>query len=129
MSRHTVRLKDIVVGWSELEVADPTLGRARGRFRQGLGYELVQPVFLLYSEAVPQPGGETVDQDKLDRYHRSRDALGLSLEDDAGREILTSAVHISDYPERKGSALEIEVLISDPEYWRRRGPSVVVRTQ
>lgn len=129
MSRHTVRLKGIVVGWSDLELAEPSLGRARGRFRPGIGYELVQPVFLLYSQAVPTPGADATDPDKLDRYHRSRDALGLSLEDDAGREILTSAIHISDYPARKGATLEIEVLISDQEYWRRRGPSIVVRTQ
>jgi len=129
VSRHTVRLKDIVVGWSDLEIAEPALGRAHGRFRPGLGYELVQPVFLLYSEAVPLPGGDAADQDKLDRYHRSRDALGLSLIDDAGFVIRTSAIHIIDYPKRTDTALELEVLISDREYWRRRDSGVVVRVQ
>lgn len=129
MSRHTVRLKDIVVGWSDLEVGEPALGRARGRFRSGIGYELVQPVFLLYSAAVPTPGAEAADPETLDRYYRARDALGLTLQDDAGRTIRTSAIHIIDYPGPKGTALELEVLISDPDYWQRRESGVVVRVQ
>lgn len=120
MSRHTVRLKDVVIGYSELEDAEPALGRARGQFRPGLGYELVQPVFLLYAQAVPSPGSDAADKDKLDRYHRSRDALGLSLEDDTGRAIRTSAIHIADYSESRGGSIELEVLISDRDYWARR---------
>ena len=120
MSRHTVRLKDIVVGWSDLEDAEPNLGRARGRFRPGIGYELVQPVFHLYAQAVPTPGADAADQDLLDRYHRARDLLGLSLVDDAGRAIRTSAIHISDYSELKGGSIELDVLIADREYWSKR---------
>lgn len=129
MGRHTVRLKDIVVGWSDLEVAEPTLGRARGKFRPGVGYDLVQPVFQLFVQAVPTPGGDAIDPEKLERYHRSRDALGLSLEDDTGRSIRTSAIHIVDYGGEKGTALELEVLISDRDYWKRRDGGVVIRTQ
>ena len=121
MSTHTVRLHGIAIGYSELEDTDPALGRARGRFRPGVGYELVQPIFRLYSEAVPVPGADVKDAEKLDRYHRSRDALGLSLEDDAGHSIRTSAIHISDYSGRREGAIEIEVLISDPEYWSKHG--------
>lgn len=121
MSRHTVRLKDIVVGWSDLEDVEPNLGRARGRFRPGIGYELVQPVFQLYAKAVPTPGADAADLDLLDRYHRSRDLLGLSLVDDAGRAIRTSAIHIADYSDASDGAIELEVLISDREYWIRRG--------
>jgi hypothetical protein len=76
-------------------------------------------VFRLYVEAGPTPGG-LADAEKLDRYHKSRDALGLSLEDDAGRVIRTSAIHISDYSARKGGTIEVEVLISDKGYWKRR---------
>jgi hypothetical protein len=120
VSRHTVRLHGIAVGYSDLEVVEPALGRARGRFRPGVGYDLVQPVFRLFTEAVPVPGADVTDEEKLDRYHRSRDALGLSLEDDAGRSIRTSASHISDYSERRGGSIELEVLISDPAYWKLR---------
>ena len=129
MSRHTVRLRDIIVGWSDLEVAEPELGRARGKFRPGVGYDLVQPVFQLFTQAVPTPGADATDPELLARYHRSKDALGLSLEDDSGRAVRTSAIHIVDYAERKESVLEIEVLISDREYWKRRETGVVIRTQ
>ncbi len=119
MSRHTVKLKSVVVGWSDLEQADPFGGTARGQFRPGVGYDLVQPVFNLYAEAVPVPGAEVRDQAKLDRYLKSRDALGLSLEDAQGRLVRTSGIHIEDYTGRSGG-IEVEVLISDREYWRRR---------
>lgn len=121
MTRHTVSLHGIAIGYSDLEDLEPALGRARGRFRPGAGYELVQPIFRLFTEAVPVPGADVTDAEKLDRYHRSRDALSLSLEDDAGRSIRTTAIHISDYSERRGGTIELEVLISDPEYWRQRG--------
>ena len=118
--RHTVLLHDVAVGYSDLEDVDPALGRARGKFRPAVGYDLVQPVFKLFAEAVPSPGAEVADQEKLDRYHRSRDALGLSLEDDAGRTVSTTAIHISDYSDRQGGSIDIEVLISDRAYWKRR---------
>ena len=51
--RHTVKLHGIVVGYSDLEHVDPVLGVARGRFRPGVGYDLVQPIFRLFTEAVP----------------------------------------------------------------------------
>jgi hypothetical protein len=116
--RHTVTLQGIVIGHSELEGRDQSLGRAWGPFRPGLGYELVQPIFRLFSEAVPLPGGEPLDQDKLARYHAARDKLGLELADASGKRIATSAIHIADYTARRGeNALELDVLISDAEFW------------
>jgi hypothetical protein len=121
--RHTVRLHGVVIGYSELEDVEPSLGRARGRFRPGTGYELVQPVFRLFAEAVPTPGAAIGDAEKLARYHRSRDALGLALEDDSGQTIRTSAIHISDYSELREGSIDLEVLISDQGYWNRRSGS------
>ena len=116
--RHTVKLHGVIVGHSELEQRDPGTRRAWGRFRPGLGYELVQPVFRLFTEAVPMRGGEPRDEDKLARYHAARDKLGLELVDASGRRIGTSAIHISDYTHQQGSdALELEVLVSEDEFW------------
>lgn len=120
--RHTLRLNGIVVGWSDLEDLDPIAGRARGHFRPGIGYELVQPIFQMYAEAVT-PTGTVRDQEKLDRYHRSRDQLPLELIEDAtGRPLEISAVHIADYatPEHP-EARELDVLVRDEDYWRRFG--------
>ncbi|MEO7457532.1 MAG: hypothetical protein ABIY52_14815 [Gemmatimonadaceae bacterium] len=119
MSRHTVKLHGVIVGHSELEDADPVLGSASGVFRPGLGYELVQPVFQLFRDAVPMRGGEPRDEITLARYHAARDKLGLELVDADGTVIRTSAIHIADYSD-KGS-LQLEVLISDDAYWEVRG--------
>jgi hypothetical protein len=118
--RHTVRLHGVIVGHSDLEHADPSLGRAWGAFRPGLGYELVQPVFQLFAQAVPRDKSKK-DQALLDRYHESRDALNLELQDDRGRVIQTSAIHIADYSDESGAPPpELDVLISDTSYWARR---------
>jgi hypothetical protein len=119
--RHTVRLAGVVVGYSELEDASPSSGVARGKFRPGLGYDLVQPVFRLFTDAIPSPGGAIEDGEKLRRYQQSRDALGLVLQGPDGAVVPTSAIHIADYADRRGGAgREIEVLIADEGYWRRR---------
>ena len=117
--RHVIRLQDIAIGYSDLEDADAALGRARGKFRPAMAYDLVQPVFRLYSEAIPDPGGPVADEEKLARYQLSRDKLGLKLEDDTGRIVRTSAIHIIDYASRKGE-IDVEILITDREYWRQR---------
>jgi hypothetical protein len=113
-----VKLRGVIVGHSELEERDESVRRAWGRFRPGLGYELVQPIFRLFSEAVPMPGGEPRDQNKLARYYAARDKLDLELVDASGKRILTTAIHIADYTLQRGDeALELEVLISDEDYW------------
>ena len=117
--RHTVRLQGVIVGHSELEHADTALGRAWGVFRPGLGYDLVQPVFRLFAQAVP-PDGSGRDSALLERYYKARDALPLELQDDGGRTIRTSAIHIADYSVEEGTPPVLDVLISEESYWLRR---------
>lgn len=118
--KHTVKLHGVIVGHSELEHVEYGTGRAWGAFRPGMGYELVQPVFRLFAEAVPRIG-ETRDEAKLARYHKSRDALNLELVDANGTPIRTSAIHIADYSVEEGSgAIALDVLISDEAYWAKR---------
>lgn len=119
--RHTVKLHGVIVGHSSLEQADPVLGRAWGVFRPGLGYELVQPIFELFSVAVPMRGGEPRDQESLARYHAARDRLGLTLVDSEGSLVTTSVIHIADYS--KQGSLELDVLITDGAYWATRESS------
>ena len=114
--RHTVKLHGVIVGHSDLEHADPELGRAWGAFRPGLGYELVQPVFKLFTEATPMRGGEPRDKEKLAKYHAARDKMGLELVNAQNERIPTNAIHIADYP----GHLELDVLINDESYWSER---------
>lgn len=118
--RHTLKLHGVVIGWSDLERIEPELGRARGHFRPGVGYDLVQPVFRLYTEAVPRADDVRRDEAKLERYYRSRDALKLELFDPSGRRIPTSTIHIADYSGENGGECELDVLIADSSYWERR---------
>ena len=118
--RHTLKLHGVVVGWSDLERIEPDVGRARGRFRPGIGYELVQPVFRLFAEAVPRAANAARDEAKLARYYKSRDALQLELVDAAGALIPTSAIHIADYTSDGTGDCELDVLIADAGYWERR---------
>lgn len=120
--RHVVRLAGVVIGYSDLEEGWPGDGRARGLFRRGIGYEMVEPVFRLYTEAVPEPDGGVRDDAKLQRYHASRDALGLTLEEADGTVVKTSGIHIADYAANGDdeAARHLEVLISDRGYWDRR---------
>lgn len=120
-NRHVVRLAGVVIGYSDLEEAWADDGRARGAFRPGVGYELVEPVFRLYREAVPTADGPVRDNAKLERYHASRDALGLTLEDANGVLVRTSGIHIADYAtDGADGARQLDVLISDDGYWARR---------
>jgi hypothetical protein len=118
--RHTLKLHGVVIGWSDLEQIEPELGRARGRFRPGIGYDLVQPVFRLYAEAVPRADVASRDETKLERYYKSRDALQLELFDPTGRRIPTSTIHIADYSADGDADCELDVLIADAAYWERR---------
>jgi hypothetical protein len=119
--RHIVRLAGVVIGYSELEEVWPGEGRARGLFRPGIGYELVEPVFRLFAEAVPAGAGTPGDAAKLERYHQSRDALGLRLEEADGTVVPTSGIHIADYTGERGPAeRHLDVLIRDDGYWSRR---------
>ena len=118
--KHTLKLHGVIVGHSELEHDERGTGRAWGQFRPGLGYDLVQPIFRLYAQAVARDGSEQ-DASKLQRYYKARDALNLELVDAQGTSIPTSTIHIADYTVEDGpNAIELDVLIPDEGYWARR---------
>ena len=120
--RHTLKLNGIIIGHSQLEEVDPVDRRVWGQFHPGFGYELVQPIFRLFTEATPMPGGEPRDQIKLAQYLEARDKLPFELVDDRGQRIETAAIHIADYTlERGPDALSLDVLITDDGYWGVRG--------
>ena len=118
--RHTVRLHGVVIGYSELEDVEPSWDARAAAFARAPDTSSCSPSSGCSSRRFPLPARTASDAAKLERYHRSRDALGLALEDDTGRAIRTSAIHISDYSEQRGGSIDLEVLISDPAYWSRR---------
>ena len=108
--RYTVRLQGLTVGHSELEQLDRARRLARGPFRPGLGYELVEPIFQLGA------GERGDDAGQAERYERARAALALELVDATGHRLATQAIHVRD----EGGALVLEVELDDPEFWRGR---------
>ena len=116
----TVRMRGVTVGWSSLEHLDEGMSLAHGAFRPGDGYDLVEPVFRLFAEAVGDPPREPADDAKLARYHAARDRLGLTLHAPNGSVVPTGFIHILDFrPEGGKDALEIQVQLRDQDAWRR----------
>jgi hypothetical protein len=120
---YVLKLRGVIVGRSELEHRDVGASLASGEFRPGLGYELVQPVFRLFTEAVGGTTASPNDEAKLERYHRAREALPLELFDGAGRRLETGRIHIADRTEEEGpKAIALEVVVSDPTFWEGHVP-------
>jgi hypothetical protein len=119
---YVVKMRGVIVGRSALERVNFPERTAVGHLRPGIGYDLVQPVFRLYAEAVPDPGAPPRDDEKLDRYRAALERLGLELFSKEGRRIDTSSIHISDYVAERGSqALELEVVTEDAAFWADHG--------
>lgn len=109
--RYTLKLRDIVIGWSELGARDSDARTAAGDFRPGLGYELVEPIFVLRPSNPDTPGAD----EQAQRYRRARDTLQLSLHTDDGALVDTSRIDIRPAP--SGNGLIMEVAIVDPGFW------------
>lgn len=119
MARFTVKMRNVTIGWSDLDNRDATMGAASGAFRPGPGYDLVQPVFRLFAEAQGDGQPESTDNAKLTRYHAARDRLGLSLHTRDGVLIPTEFVHIIDFTAEHGpDALELQVAVASSRGWR-----------
>jgi hypothetical protein len=108
----TLTMSGVIVGRSELETRDSAGQVARGAFRPGLGYDLVQPVFALYQTAAGDAAG-------LAKYRKAREALRLQLADSSGAPVSIRELHIrqaaDEEPSESGLVLEVET--SDPIIW------------
>lgn len=111
--RYTLRLKEITIGWSDLETRDPATRIARGAFRPGLGYELVEPIFVLRPTGAM--GRDSLEQEL--KYRRARDTLDLALYTDEDTEIDTARIDIIT-DEAADSGLALEVSVVDRRFWR-----------
>lgn len=111
---YTLRLKDITIGWCDLESRDPSTRIARGEFRRGLGYELVEPIFVLRP---PDPASPDA-LERESRYRRARDTLDLSLHGSDGAEVDTARIDIVG-DDQSTTGLTLEVSVVDRAFWRQ----------
>lgn len=108
---YVLKLRDVIVGRSDLAERDAARRTARGAFRPGLGWELVEPIFAL----LPLDD-TTATADRRDRYRRARDTLALALYGPDGALIETSRIDVGpDAASPTGLALEAAIV--DPAYW------------
>jgi hypothetical protein len=108
----TLTMSGVIVGRSELETRDPATRVVRGAFRPGLGYDLTQPIFALFT-------ANDGDPEALSKYRKARDALKLELTDSAGTPVRTRQIHIRPDGAAGGrkSGLLLEVETDDPTVW------------
>lgn len=112
-----LKLRDVIVGRSTLADRDAARRTARGPFRPGLGWELVEPIFDLR----PADGaGATAEQRQ--RYRAARDTLALALHGADGALIDTSRIDIvRDAASPTG--LTLEVALTDDARLTAPGPA------
>jgi|SRR5579862_1272821 len=116
--RFTVRADTLDIGWSLLEGRDDGMGVATGVFHPGPDYPRIQPVFRLFADAVGAAERESCEPD-LAAFFQARSRLALSVHRTDGQLIRSSSVHIYDFTvEVDEEALELEVIVADPDAWR-----------
>jgi hypothetical protein len=112
----TLKLKNVIVGRTDFEVRDPDTRTARGVFRPGLGWELIEPVYQLHADAT---AGNQADEALLARFRKARDSLDLAVFDANGIMIDTGPILIS-HDSEIAPTLTIEALVVDESFWRQR---------
>jgi hypothetical protein len=105
-----LKLKDVLVGRSDLASRDREAGLARGVFRPGLGWALIEPIFSI----VPPGNG---DERTNERFRRARDTLALALYTSAGQLLETSRIDIQRDP-TSSTGLRVDVSLVDDTLWR-----------
>ena len=106
------------IGTSPLKFRDSGMAVAFGRFDPTPMYDVVRPVFLLFTRAL-SADNRANDPQKLAQYYAARNALELALEDENGRRLATGHIHIIDWGPENESDLEVEVQINDPQFWKQ----------
>jgi hypothetical protein len=108
---YVLKLRDVIVGRSDLAERDRAHSTARGVFRPGLGWELVEPIYAL----LPL-GDASVTAEERDRYRRARDTLALALYAPNGTLIETARIDVlADSSSSTGLTLDVGLM--DDEFW------------
>ena len=109
---YVLKLRDVIVGRSDLSERDPLHATARGVFRPGLGWELVEPIYAL----LPL-GDARASAEQRDRYRRARDTLALALYAPNGRLIETARIDVLADPS-SSTGLTLDVGLMDDALWQ-----------
>jgi len=114
--RYQILCDGEIIGSSNLEERDPSLGVAGGRFVPTGAYERVRPVFRLFI-AARADGESDPDPAKLDAYEAARAKLVLTVRDETGKSLQTSGIAVLDFSAElpAGAAAEAAAEAAEPE--------------
>lgn len=124
MKRFHVFSGEKLIGYSDLEGQDASMGVALGRFLPSDEYSEVASVFRTWVRATaPQLEGRPHDEELLAVYCRQRDALSLSVRTSSGEVIRTEWIHITDYSDDLGEdGYELSVCLNERSVFERLFP-------
>jgi len=98
--KYTIYYSQIIIGSTNLEHTDKSMGIAHGIFTPTKEYENIQNIFKLFAEK------------KHEEYYKKRDALKLELHDENNHLIQTECIHIEDYSSLiPNDPLRVEVIL------------------
>lgn len=109
---YVLKLRDVIVGRSDLAQRDAARRVARGAFRPGLGWDLVEPIFALLPT-----GNVDAHAEQRARYRQARDTLALALYAPGGALIETARIDITR-DATSGTGLTLDVGVVDDAFWR-----------
>lgn len=97
-----IQRNDELVGTATITDCDSAMNVRSGLFAAGPGYASIQSVFQSFAAANGDPA-------LLANYYRDRDALGLTVVDETGNDVV-GTVHVLDFTaSTPGVPLEIEI--------------------
>jgi hypothetical protein len=85
-----------VIGESDLEDYDDGMNVRSGKFYPTKEYEMVRPIFLLFSSAQSKTPHDKFDEEKVKRYYESSGKLNLTVIGDADLKFI-GQIHIEDF--------------------------------
>jgi hypothetical protein len=103
----------VVLGTSPLSQLDKCAGVAYGPFAPSEAFDLVRPVFGLFTAANELPVGPA-RVEALARYSAARDALGLTLTTASGQAVATRWLHVRDLADGAVTDLELQAALVPP---------------
>lgn len=113
--------KGEVIGYSELEGRDPSMGVASGEFYPGDRYADVSSVFRQRSEflAANYYDGILEGEGKYEEMEAQIRSLELSLRTEAGEMVGTKHISVDDFSDESAAEYRLSIVVDERETYER----------
>ncbi len=119
--RYQILCDGDVIGTSDFEERDESLGVAGGRFEPTAAYERVRHIFRLFLEAGANGVAEP-DPAKLRAYEDVRATVVLAVHSATGKRLDGAGVVILDYSNEPDGSYEAEIYFATPRFFAQLAP-------